>query len=228
MSSWIAPLSFEIKDEFFATMFDSRLQVGFFFLLLLWISFVFRFFIRKVTLMNWINHLILILGASSFCVYSVTSSKVIPRAQPNSRFHGRDIFREISNLPWKCALVWNSAKKLFLKYLSEIYHVFKQPKMYCVSSWVPFRCLLRWLISQATEKKIQSSHSCNLIEVIEVHCLERILTAASGKIINNSLWLTLHKFTARGCTRHTHSHASFLTLTRRSSDEVCDAQWGNE
>ena len=48
------------------------------------------------------------------------------KGRPTSRFHGRDIFREISHLPWKCALLWNSAKKFFLAFII-IFMSSKQP-----------------------------------------------------------------------------------------------------
>ena len=35
--------------------------------------------------------------------------------QPNSRFHGRDIFREIGRLPWKTPISVNSVKNVIFR-----------------------------------------------------------------------------------------------------------------
>ena len=49
--------------------------------------------------------------------------KVITRDQPNSRFHGRDIFREIGLLPWKTLISGKSV--IFLWILTLYFHLWR-------------------------------------------------------------------------------------------------------
>ena len=58
------------------------------------------------------------------------------RDQPNSRFHGRDIFREIGRLPWKTPI---SVKSVIFNAFTFIYEGFGSNKIVItVKMWRAF------------------------------------------------------------------------------------------